>query len=56
MQYDISFPNPSLANDQIQTSFMAENVEWLHFPQVIILSSSVHLNNLVSLDAQVQRH
>ena len=40
---------------KLQTSFMAENAEWLHFAQVIILSSPVHLSNLVSLDAQVQR-
>ena len=33
---------------------MAENVEWLHFAQVIILSSPVHLSNLVSLDKQAQ--
>ena len=34
---------------------MAVNAEWLHFAQVIILSLSVHLSNLVSLDAQVQK-
>ena len=34
---------------------MAVNAEWLHFAQVIILSFSVHLGNLVSLDAQVQK-
>ena len=34
---------------------MAVNAEWLHFAQVIILSLSVYLSNLVSLDAQVQK-
>ena len=34
---------------------MAVNAEWLHFAQVTILSFSVHLSNLVSLDAQVQK-
>ena len=34
---------------------MAVNAECLHFAQVINLSSPVHLSNLVSLDAQVQK-
>ena len=34
---------------------MAVNAEWLHFAQLIILSFSVHLSNLVSLDVQVQK-
>ena len=34
---------------------MAVNAEWLHFARVIILSLSVHLSNLVSLYAQVQK-
>ena len=43
--------NEPIAN---YSSFMAVNAERLHYAQVTILSFSVNVSNLVSLDAQVQ--
>ena len=49
-----SFPCPitpiEAAKINLRTNFMVVNAEWLHFAQLIILSSSVHLSNLVSLE------